>query len=338
MLNTLTLKPDKRILAKAGACAKRTNTGIDAWAGAYLKPCSPAIRNRHSRLPAILAALLLTGCAPAPRFHAGQALIQGETPVFPPAPDSLRCELELTAFVGGRKSSVTAAFSAKPGLSYKLDLFGLPGMVAGSFLWTPSQWTLVLFDREEYGQGAGEHVAIGSLGLQEVSVHDAFSFLWGDFFPGAIRSGASAEGAASGVAGDSAQSSSPSLSPSPAPGVRSSTGMPDGMTGIGGGVFVYPGRDARWRIALDPKTGLVREAAREDSVFRIEYGDYKRGPTGGSQAASASGGGERPVPRRVKLYRYREQILEIRVKGLEDNPHWRRDPFFVKIPKSFRRV
>ena len=141
------------------------------------------------------AALLLAGCAAAPRFHAGQALIKGETPVFPPAPDSLRCELELTAFGGGRKSSVSASLSARPASAYKLDLFGLPGMVAGSFLWTPSRWNLVLFDREEYGEGAGEHVEIGNLGLQEVSVHDVFSFLWGDFFPGALRSGDTARGA-----------------------------------------------------------------------------------------------------------------------------------------------
>ena len=46
----------------------------------------------------------------------------------------------------------------------------------------------------------------------------------------------------------------------------------------------------------------------------------------------------RPVPRRVKLYRYREPILEIRVKSLEDNPRWRRNPFFIKIPKGFRRA
>lgn len=284
-------------------------------------------------------ALLLAGCAAAPRFHAGQALIQGETPVFPPAPDSLRCELELTAFGGGRKSSVSAAFSAKPAWAYKLDLFGLPGMVAGSFLWTPSKWNLVIFDREEYGEGEGEHVEIGNLGLQEVSVHDVFSFLWGDFFPGAARTGGPARGSAMDSAGDIATGAATG----PVKGGRALTGVPVGMTGSGGGVFRYPGREARWRIVLDPKTGLVREAAREDSAFRIEYGDYKRGPAGDGETASASAGTgrpapHRPVPRRVKLYRYREQILEIRVKSLEDNPQWRRDPFFIKVPKGFRKV
>ena len=269
-------------------------------------------------------ALLLAGCAAAPRFPAGQALIKGETPVFPRAPDSLRCELELTAFDGGRKSSVSAAFSAKPGLSYKLDLFGLPGMVAGSFLWAPAKWTLVLFDREEYGEGAGEHVEIGNLGLKEVSVHDIFSFLWGDFFPGAIRSGTWT------ALPDTAVASR-----------RLPTGAPGEMTRDGENAFRYPGRDARWRIILDPKTGLVRAAGREDSAFRIEYGEYQRGPAGASSAASgspASSEGGRPIPRRVKLYRYREPILEIRVKGLEDNPHWRRNPFYIKVPKGFRRV
>lgn len=282
----------------------------------------------------IAAALLLAGCAAAPRFHAGQALIQGETPVFPPAPDSLRSELELTAFGGGRKSSVSAAFSAKPGLAYKLDLFGLPGMVAGSFLWTPSKWNLVLFDREEYGEGEGQHVEIGNLGLQEVSVHDVFSFLWGDFFPGAIRGGTAPMESAKDTASDPAIGATK--------GGRVPTGVPDGLTAMGDGVFRYQGREERWRVSLDPKTGLVREAAREDSAFRIEYDEYKRGPKIGSaeggQTGSGSAAGGGPVPRRVKLYRYQEQILEIRVKSLEYNPHWRRDPFFIKVPKGFRKV
>jgi hypothetical protein len=247
-------------------------------------------------LPA--AILLLAGCASAPRFPAGEAILKGETPVFPPPPDSLRTELELTAFGGGRKSSVSAAFSAKPLLAYKLDLFGVPGMVAGSFLWTPGKWTLVLFDREEYVEGAGEHVEIGNLGLKEISVHDVFSFLWGDFFPG-----------------------------------DSATGTPEGLTRAGEGAFTYPARGMRWRVSLDAKTGQVREAAREDSAFRIDFGDYQR-----SKEGALDQGKGRAVPRKVKLFRYREQVLEIRVKTLEDNPHWRRDPFFVKVPKGFRKA
>jgi hypothetical protein len=206
------------------------------------------------RIPILAAALLLAGCASAPRFRPGEAILKGETPMFPPAPDSLRCELELTAFADGRKSSVSAAFSAKPVSAYKLDLFGLPGMVAGSFLWTrgsqgePAKWTLVLFDREEYGEGEGEHVEIGNLGLREISVHDVFSFLWGDFFPG----------------------DSPTT-----------FGIPEGFAPVAGsaGVFTYPGRDALWRVSLDAKTGAVREAARADSAFRITYDDFRAWPT-----------------------------------------------------------
>ena len=252
----------------------------------------------------LLTALLVCGCASAPKFRPGEALAKGETPVFPPAPDSLRCELELTAFGGGRKSSVSAAFSAKPRLAYKLDLFGLPGMVAGSFLWSEDKWTLVVFDRDEYSEGQGEHVQIGNLGLKEVSVHDVFSFLWGDFFPGALPR---AEGPVGGV--------------------------PDGLArveGAGPGVFTYPGKHVAWRVTLDPATGLVREAARGDSALRIEYGDYRAGSGAADHA--------RPVPRKVKLFRFREQALEIRVKSVEDAPKWRRDPFFIKVPKGFRRV
>ncbi|MDB5104018.1 MAG: hypothetical protein JWP91_1707 [Fibrobacteres bacterium] len=252
----------------------------------------------------LLIALLLAGCAASHRFPAGQAILKGETPVFPPAPDSLRTELELTAFADGRKSSVSAAFSARPRLAYKLDLFGLPGMVAGSFLWTPDKWTLVLFDRDQFTEGAGEHVEIGNLGLKEVSVHDVFSFLWGDFFPGDI----------------------------PAAGGAGASGTPEGLTSAGEGVFTYSAQGVAWRVSLDAKTGFVREASREDSAFRLAFSDYQ-GVSGGALEKKG-----RPVPRRVRLYRYREQVLEIRVKSLEDDPHWRRDPFFVKVPKGFRRV
>jgi hypothetical protein len=256
----------------------------------------PSLPKSHLPLPGLALLFLLAGCAVAPRYPAGQAILKGETPVFPPSPDSLRTELELTAFGDGRKSSVSAAFSAKPWASYKLDLFGLPGMVAGSFLWMDGRWTLVLFDREEAVEGAGEHVEIGNLGLREISVHDMFSFLWGDFFPG-----------------DSAVQAAP-----------------EGLTPMGGNAFSYPARGMRWRVFLDPGTGLVREAVREDSAFRIGYDDYKRGGSGSMDKG-------RPVPRKVRLYRFREQVLEIKVKTLEDDPKWRRNPFFIKIPKGFRR-
>lgn len=261
----------------------------------------------------MLAAVLLAGCAVAPRYPAGQAILKGETPVFPPSPDSLRTELELTAFGDGRKSSVSAAFSAKPWASYKLDLFGLPGMVAGSFLWTGGKWTLVLFDREEAVEGAGEHVEIGNLGLREIPVHDVFSFLWGDFFPGDLPRESQ---------GDSSRADSAGGGPQ---------GAPEGLTPMGGNAFSYPARGMRWRVTLDPGTGLVREAVREDSVFRIEYDDYKRGGSGAKDKG-------RPVPRKVRLSRFREQVLEIKVKTLEDDPKWRRNPFFIKIPKGFRRL
>ncbi|MEO7777158.1 MAG: hypothetical protein ABIY63_06480 [Fibrobacteria bacterium] len=251
---------------------------------------------------------LWTGCAVAPRFPAGAAILAGETYKLPPAPDSLRAELELTAFSGGRKTSVSAALSAKPRRDYKLDLYGLPGMLGGSFLWTRGQWTLVLFDREAYAEGAGEHVEMGNLGLREVSVHDLFSCLWGDFFPG------------------------------DAPVDSLAAELPRDLHPLGGGSFGYAGvagdadnagKSLPWQVRLDAHTGLVTEALREDSAFRIEYSDYR---------AERKGGGGRPVPGKMRLYRYRDAVLEIKVKSLEVNPHWRRDPFFIKVPKGFSRL
>lgn len=241
--------------------------------------------------------LLLAGCASAPVYAPGQAILKGEVPAFPPPPDSLRAELQLTAFSRGRKSSVSAALSAKPYARYKLDLFGLPGMVEGSLLWTPERWTLVIFGEEAFLEGEGESVEIGNLGLRDVSVHDAFSFLWGAL-PGLAPAG-----------GDSI--------------------LVPGLTRVDEGVFEYMARgDRLWRLFLDGKTGQVRQAMRADSSFRIEYGEYEAGKgTAGGTAA-----------RKARLFGRSGPLLEIRVKNVEADPHWRRDPFFLKVPKGFRRL
>jgi len=265
-----------------------------------MKPGSPPL------LAATLAALL-AGCAIAPRFPAGEALVRGETPVFPPPPDSLRAELELIAFEGGRKSSASAALSAKPYARYKLDLFGLPGMTAASMYWTPTRWTLVLFDREAYAEGAGESVAFGPPGLREVYVHDVFSWLWGDYFPG--------------LSGEIGKTGSAGLGDADSA----------GLVRAGAGVFRYAARGRQWRATLDPETGLVREAMREDSAFRIRYEDYKAGGGGRLDKGEA-------LPRKVGIFSREGQLLEIRVRKVEADPQWRRDPFFIKVPKGFRRL
>ncbi len=246
-------------------------------------------------LAVALLSLLLMGCAVKPRFSVGEALLRGETPPLLQRADSVRADLELTAYGGGKKSSVSAVFSCRPRSRYKLDLFGLPGMVAASFLWVENSWTLVMFDRETFAADTGEHVEFGNLGIREVSVHDVFAFLWGDFFPG--YSGGSGDG-------------------------RGLTG--DFQLKVGG-LVSYTARGQRWTASLEKKTGLVVEVVREDSAFRIEYGDYKvmRG---------------RPVPRRTRLYSRAGLLLEIRVKDVEDNPHWRRDPFYVKVPVGFQKL
>jgi hypothetical protein len=223
--------------------------------------------------------------------------------VLPKPPDSLRVSLELTAIAGSRKSSVSAALSARPGTAYKLDLFGIPGVAAGGFLWTrgpdagPAKWDLVVFDREEYVEGGGEHVEIGNLGLHEVSVHDLFSWLWGDYFPGdSLRGGT----------------------------------LPEGWAKTGDGTFAYQGGGFAWKAEIDPGTGLPRAAMRADSAFRIEFGAWHAGA--GPKAP------QRAVPGRARLYRYGEPVLEIKVSSVEDDPAWKRDPFVLRIPQGFKRV
>jgi hypothetical protein len=258
--------------------------------------------------------MLLAGCATAPRWPAGRSQLHGVTSPLPTPPDSLRASLELTALSGGRKSSVTAAFSAKPGQAYKLDLFGIPGVTAGGFLWQreprgdtgsreeggshagPGKWALVIYDKEEYVEGEGPKVEIGPPGLGQIPVHDVFAWIWGDFFPG-----------------DTALA-----------------GWPAGWGRAPGGGFAYPGTDGEWRAVLDTATGLPRSVTRADSALRIEYGSWHAGAGASSP--------ERPVPQDVRLFRFGEPVLEIKVGSVEDQPHWKRDPFVLRIPKGFRRV
>lgn len=269
-------------------------------------------------VPVLAAALLLAGCASAPRWPAGRSLIEGATPSLPKPPDSLRASLEFTALSHGRKSSVTAAFSARPGRAYKLDLFGFPGVTAGGFLWFPGKWDLVIYDRGEYVEGAGARVDIGPAGIGPIPVHDLFSWLWGDFFPG--------DSAQSGLpAGWSRAGSAPAIPAisGPAPGASAAAAAPVGT-------FAYPGLEGEWRADIDPKTGLPRAAYRADSAFRIEFSAWR---AGGGRASPG-----RPVPRQVRFFRDGEPVLEIQVSTVEDDPAWKRDPFVLRIPNGFRRV
>jgi hypothetical protein len=200
------------------------------------------------RRAGLALALLLAGCAAPTRWTAGRSLLDGVTPTLPKSPDSLRASLELTAMAGGRKSSVTAAFSARPGQAYKLDLFGFPGVTAGGFLWLQGKWDLAIYDREEYVEGAGTRVDIGPQSPGPIPVHDLFSWLWGDFFPG-----------------DTALA-----------------GLPAGWAPAERGGFSYRGQDGEWRVDFDPKTGLPRAAYRADSTLRIEFDAWRAGPSGAS--------------------------------------------------------
>lgn len=290
---------------------------------------------------ALFASLLLLGCAPKPHFPAGEALLRGETPPASPVPDSLRAELELTGFQGGRKSTVSAALSAIPWRRYKMDVYGLPGMVEASFLWTDTGWALVLYEREGYLQGYGDTVELPGLGVGGVPVHDLFACLWGDFFPGdgeSARAGDSsgagsvdrsagggpAAGSA-GPAGDTARSGSRDESLGHPPGAIPPLVHPTKVEKAGDGRLSYVAGGWRWLVRLDARTGVVREAAREDSAFRIVYEDYRL----------RNG---RPVPKRIRVFAGTRPLLEIGVGAVEDGPKWKRNPFQIRIPKGFSRL
>jgi hypothetical protein len=114
------------------------------------------------------------------------------------------------------------------------------------------------------------------------------------------------------------------------PGDTALAGLPAGFGRAADGGFGYPGTDGEWRVRLDTATGLPRSVTRADSALRIEYGSWHAG------AGPASP--ERPVPREVRLFRFGAPMLEIKVSSVEDQPHWKRDPFVLRIPKGFRRV
>lgn len=274
----------------------------------------------------VLASLLLAGCGPKVLFKGGEALLKGEIPPAAQVPDSLRASLELTGYQGLRKTTVSAAFSALPRKRYRMDVYGLPGMVEATFHWADTGWTLVVFGREGYLRGYGDAVDLPGLGLGRVPVHDLFACLWGDFFPGDGASGpengsADPEAAA---AGDTA--GAPDATPA---GNDGSAGGPLPVYPVrwerSEGVVRYAGDGGGWAAKVEPATGLVREAVREDSAFRILYEDY----------VLRNG---RPLPRRVKVFGGSKPLLEIAVKVVEDNPAWKRDPFLLRIPKGFVRL
>ena len=280
----------------------------------------PWIR-RLAVLAFLTSLTLLDGCAAKPRYAYGRALLRGEAATPAPAPDSLRAELELTAFAGKRKNTVSAALSALPYRRYKLDVFGLPGTLGASFLWSEARWTLVLYPEESYRTGEGHQVALENLAAfpGSVSVHDLFSFLWGDFFPGR---GDSLAGVLLGGRSPAAPSVStqPGVTEAGAPKV----GAPEAGGHKGGATLVgYRAADISWKLDLDEATGLVRTAMRGDSLLRIEYRDYRAWK-------------DRPLPGGVRVYSRNRLLLDIRVKRVEDDPKWRRDPFFIRIPKGYR--
>ncbi len=238
------------------------------------------------------ATLFFWQCSPPPTvFPQGQRVLEGKRPEPPPRPDSLSAELALTFFEGQGRNTVSAALSALPYAKYKLDFSGLFGMLMASFYFEDSSWTLALYEEGVYLRQEGNHIALPHLGVEPLSVHLFFSFLWGHFLPigewGAPVEFVSAEA-------DSAA-------------VR----------------VEYAGEN--WLVLFHSKTGTVSTYVQEERDLRMEFSNY--GLMKG-----------RPLPNRARLLREGKPVLAIEVKSVRDNPTWRRSPFFIRIPDSFREV
>ncbi len=229
-----------------------------------------------------LSALLFFGCAKGMRTG----------PISPDSarlvlPDSLRAELDLTAQDGRRQRTVSAVLASIPGERYKLDLFGLPGMLGGSFLWMQEEWNLVLFEEGVFFAGQGDRVSLPNLKLDSLPVHALSSFLWGGMMVQEIDA-----------------------SPAPAETTDTPASRPS----------------EKWVLQRDSRTGLPSRAVEEISGIRLDLSQY-------------TGVNGRPVPRQVRISdREGKHLLDIRVKRVDDNPTWKRDPFFLRIPPGFREI
>ncbi len=255
-------------------------------------------RRRMQGSPLLLAlvALMLWHCSPPPTvFPEGRRLLEGERPAPPPRPDSLSAELSLTFHEGGGRNTVSATLSALPYDKYKLDFFGLFGVLLAGFYFEDSSWTLAIYEDGVFMRREGNHIALPQLGVEPLSVHLFFSYLWGHFLPiGEWEDGVD-------------------YSP-PTP------------TSISGAPIVrveYGGEE--WRVEWNARTGTVAAYVQETRNFRMEFENYRtlRG---------------RPIPRRASLWREGKKVLDIEVKDVRYNPKWKRTPFFLKIPDSFREV
>lgn len=100
-----------------------------------------------------------------------------------PVPDSIDAELSLLAYQGRSKTLVSARLFARPGQCGKLDLYGFPGMLGGSFQWKQAAWELAIYDPPRYLQGEGKRVPLPLPGEMKAPYDVLFAPLWGALFP-----------------------------------------------------------------------------------------------------------------------------------------------------------
>ena len=73
------------------------------------------------------------------------------------------------------------------------------------------------------------------------------------------------------------------------------------------------------QYGINSTTGLV--AWKKLRRYRVTYGDYDYVYN-------------RPIARKVRVFSGDEPLVDIKVKKVEDNPLWKKSPFFIKIPKG----
>lgn len=179
--------------------------------------------------------LMLLSCAPT-RYPPGLALRRAGAPPIVAAPKTLRADLVLIPRLKGAPS-LSTRLNAEPNRRYRFDVTGFSSQILASCLWADKRWTLLLHERREAWEGAGDSIDLGNIGLRIPDIHAALGFLWGEPLPGFQE--------------------------------REDTAL-----NWSADTLRWTTRGVRWQARFDSTTGICREA--RSPALLIRYGNYRR--------------------------------------------------------------